>query len=157
MEEIWRDVKGYEGLYQISNVGRVKSLCGKKRTDNIMHIYDNSKGYKYITLRKNGCYKNHYVHRLVAEAFIPNPDNKKEINHLDFDKANNKISNLEWIDRRGNQLHYFDGKFKNITGERYITYRSKTNKFRFIYKGKEYKSKNSLEEALELRKEVLGF
>lgn len=162
IEEVWKDIKGYEGLYQVSNMGMVKSLwrtnqyC-KKRIDNIMHTFDNGNGYKYITLRKNGCSKNHYLHRLVAEAFIPNPSNKKEINHLDFDKTNNKVSNLEWADRSDNQIHYFDGKFKSITGERYITYRKSTNKFRFVYKGKEYENKDTLQEALELRKEVLGF
>lgn len=103
MEEIWKDIKGYEGLYQISNLGRVKSL-NYKRTgiEEILKSKKMRNGYLRITLNKNGKYKTFAVHRLVAEAFINNPNNLPEVNHKDEDKQNNCVWNLEYCDRRYN-------------------------------------------------------
>lgn len=92
--EIWRDVVGYEGLYQVSNLGRVKSLDRyaeypnyiKRINGRIMSQQDNSKGYLTVILSLNGLTKKLYVHRLLAEAFIPNTDNKIEVNHIDLNK-----------------------------------------------------------------------
>lgn len=108
MEEIWKDIKNYEGLYQISNLGRVKSL---KRVivrnnnrpllveEKILKQYILKKGnYLRIGLRKNGKRKFYLVHRLVAEAFIPNPNNLPQVNHKDENTSNNCISNLEYCD-----------------------------------------------------------
>lgn len=106
MEEIWKDIEGYEGLYQVSNMGRVKSLTRNRRGRNNapnpiqgrilkQHIYF---GYCYISLCKNRKYKGFRVHRLVAHAFIPNPDNLPQVNHRDENKTNNCIDNLEWCD-----------------------------------------------------------
>ena len=103
--EIYKDIEGYEG-YQVSNHGNVKSLereCkGKSRKDKILKPFNNKDGYLRVGLYKEGKLKNHYVHRLVAEAFIENHNNFREINHRDEDKANNCVSNLEWCDRKYN-------------------------------------------------------
>ena len=100
MKEVWKDIVGYEGLYQVSNLGTVKSLpkyCGV-RWDNgrILKPFTNKDGYLVITLSLNGKLKHFQVHRLVAEAFIPNPDNLHCINHKDLCVANNSVNNLEW-------------------------------------------------------------
>ena len=97
MKEIWKDITGYEGLYQVSNTGKVKSL-NYRRTgkEKIMKAYPNGKGYLKVFLCKNGKQKNCRINRLVALAFIPNPDNLPEVNHIDKDKTNNKVENLEW-------------------------------------------------------------
>lgn len=103
--EIWKDVKGYEGLYQVSNLGRVKSLYyGKER---IMHPQKRQHGYLGVQLHGRGGhaernFRTMSVHRLVAEAFIPNPDGLTEVNHKDEDKTNNIVDNLEWISHKAN-------------------------------------------------------
>lgn len=102
--EIWKDIPGYEGLYKISNYGRVKSLKryrpnGSKSQlvpEKIMKGTDNLCGYLVVTLSKSSKTKKSYIHRLVGIAFLPNPFNLPEINHKDEDKSNNKIENLEW-------------------------------------------------------------
>lgn len=97
MEEVWKDIPGYEGLYQVSNTGEVKSLNyrGSGETK-LLKQSTNKKGYKRVVLCKNRKKKNHCVHRLVAIAFIPNPDNLPIVNHIDECKSNNMVSNLEW-------------------------------------------------------------
>ena len=95
MDEIWRDIKGYEGLYQISNKGRVKSLYNG--SERILKLYDNGDGYLNAILYKNTVAQHKLVHRLVAEVFITNPDNKLQVNHKDENKLNNCVENLEWI------------------------------------------------------------
>lgn len=99
MQEIWKDIRGYEGYYQVSNFGNVRSV------DRVDSHCRNLKGrilklsngtYKSVTLSTNNVCKNHSVHRLVAEAFIPNPNNLPCINHKDEDKHNNNVNNLEW-------------------------------------------------------------
>ena len=106
MEEIWKDIKGYEGRYQISNFGRVKSLIYPK--EKIMNIYnfrrdgEKGKGYWRVRLIKNSSYKYFFVHRLVAEAFIPNPNNYATVNHINGIKTDNRIDNLEWCSLKEN-------------------------------------------------------
>ena len=99
-EEIWCPIKGYEGLYEVSDYGRVKSLkFGKER---ILKPRRDKDGYLFVTLYKNGDHKTCKVHRLVAQTFIPNPDNLPQVNHKDEDKENNSVQNLEWCDRKYN-------------------------------------------------------
>ena len=103
MEE-WRDIKGYEGLYQVSNSGKVKSLkdnYGRPRIK-ILKLKKRKDGYIQITLHKNGERKTFRVHQLVAKAFIPNPDNLPEVNHKDKIRTNNRVDNLEWCTRKYN-------------------------------------------------------
>ena len=97
MEE-WRDIEGYEGLYQVSNMGRVRSL-NYMHTGKIREISQRTKktGYQDVLLHKNGKRKLWSVHRLVATAFIPNPDNKPEVDHIDTNPSNNNVDNLRWV------------------------------------------------------------
>ncbi len=116
MNEIWKDIRGYEGFYQVSNLGRVKTLSRKVLRENqtkpfftkerITSGTDHGNGYKYVSLTHPR--KNYYVHRLVAETFIPNPDNKKCVNHKDFDRANNNVENLEWCTHKENSEYSSD-------------------------------------------------
>lgn len=107
MQEIWKDVVGYEGLYQVSNLGRVKSIDrvikhknGKilKHKEKIKALTKDRKGYLKVFISKNCKHKNLRVHRLVAQAFIPNPHNLSQVNHKDEDKNNNCVDNLEWCE-----------------------------------------------------------
>ena len=100
IKEIWKDKKDYEGHYQVSNFGRVKSIkFGKER---IMNLVTDKYGYLYVNLYKNNIKKAYFVHRLVAEAFLPNPNNLPCVNHKDEDKSNNIVSNIEWCDVKYN-------------------------------------------------------
>ena len=104
--EIWKQVKGYNGRYKISTDGRVKSFAQDKENGRIKNGYLNHDGYRIILLYDgNGGKKWHFVHRLVAQAFIPNPDNLPQVNHMDEDKENNRVENLEWCDNDYN-IHY---------------------------------------------------
>ena len=100
MEE-WKEVPGYEGLYEVSNTGNVKSLIKNK----IIKGFINRCGYRLVGLSKNGILKRFQVHRLVAQVFIPNPYNLPMVNHKDEDKSNNRVDNLEWCDAKYN-IHY---------------------------------------------------
>ncbi|MBR1646190.1 MAG: NUMOD4 motif-containing HNH endonuclease [Selenomonadaceae bacterium] len=101
--EEWRDVVGYEGLYQVSNCGRVKSF----QKDNVKILKSNPGigGYLRVVLCKDFKKKNRFVHVLVAQAFIPNPEGKRQINHIDGNKQNSHVSNLEWVTPAENIQH----------------------------------------------------
>lgn len=112
--EIWKDVRGYEGVYQVSNLGKIRSidrLCvdvnGKNRRMKGREILQaiNTVGYKKVTLSANGESVNFLVHRIVAEAFIENSQNKRTVNHIDGNKHNNNALNLEWMSHSENERH----------------------------------------------------
>ena len=109
--EIWKDYKDYEGLYQASNLGRLRSLdrwvkskSGSVRfcKGKILKLCTDKYGYLKVGLWKNNKVKTYYVHHLVAEVFLPNPNNYKEVNHKDEDKTNNSVENLEWCSAKYN-------------------------------------------------------
>ena len=116
MTEIWKDVDGYSGLYQVSNFGNVKSLSkhvpcksGKTRKlpEKILKPAKTDSGYFVVCLSKNKISKHYKIHRLVASAFIENKERKKCVNHIDGDKTNNNVSNLEWCTYSENMKHAF--------------------------------------------------
>ena len=115
---IWKPVVGFEGSYEVSNLGEIRSVArissyhDPRWNTTVTRAYksciikqNNVSGYKFIGLYKGGKLYQFYVHRLVAQAFIPNPENKPEVNHIDGDKSNNHVSNLEWCTRIENQHH----------------------------------------------------
>lgn len=116
MKEIWKDIEGYEGLYQVSNFGRIRSIKHFNYQKVLKQLKNNARGgYMQITLCKNGNAKMFRVHRLVATAFISNPDNLPQVNHKDENKENNAVDNLEWCTMEYN-LRYSD------VGHRYVSY-----------------------------------
>lgn len=106
MEE-WKDIEGYEGLYKISSRGRVLSYPrkGSYHEPRCLTIKLDTHGYQIVDLYKNGKGKRKKVHRLVAQAFIPNPQKKKTVNHKDGNPKNNCVDNLEWATQKENNLH----------------------------------------------------
>ena len=101
MDEIWKDIEDYEGIYQVSNLGRVK----RTNTNRILKGSKDKGGYLVVNLYKNSILSNKKIHRLVAEAFIPNTENKPQVNHIDEDKTNNMILNLNWMTAKENLNH----------------------------------------------------
>lgn len=99
----WKLIEGFDGIYSVSNYGEVRN----NRTGKLMKPRKNEKGYLRIGLTTNGKQKCMRVHRLVAQAFIPNPENKPEVNHIDFNKENNCVNNLEWVTCKENSDHSF--------------------------------------------------
>lgn len=123
IQEIWKDIPGYEGIYQASNFGKIKRLSNNNIN---IYIYKNRKekfkrtmqekilkpvikkdGYSLITLSKNNIKERFYLHRLIAICYIPNIKNKSQINHKDGNKMNNSVHNLEWCTAKENMNHAF--------------------------------------------------
>lgn len=115
--EIWKDIEGFEGLYQVSSFGRVKSLryWGSDRAQ-ILKLTDDKNGYKILGIWKNRKRYSKKVHRLVAEAFIPNPHNFPQVNHKDENPANNHVENLEWCTCKYN-INYGSHNLKNALAQ----------------------------------------
>ena len=144
--EVWKQVKGYDGIYEVSNLGNVRSLdriikwrgCFIVKKGIILKTKIN-RGYPFLGLNKDNVHKNKYIHRLVAEAFIPNPENKPQVNHINGIKTDNRVENLEWCTRSENQLHAVENKL-NIAprGE------------------KHYMAKLTEKDVLEIRKSILN-
>lgn len=139
MIEEWRTIIGYEGLYEVSNTGQVRNYRGKLLRPGLNH-----NGYLKCVLCKKGKTKTIYIHRLVAQAFIPNPQDLPQVNHKDEDKTNNSVDNLEWCNSKYNvnygcaqdkrvKTNIINGRFK-YSGQKSVEY----NKERI----KEYKKKN---------------
>lgn len=130
MLEIWKDIFGFEGLYQVSNLGHVRSLtrtveqmnrggmCKTTYPSKMLRPTTTPNGYKQVRLSKNNKQIHKNVHRLVAETFIPNPNSLPQVNHIDSNKSNNMVSNLEWVNNSGNQKHAFKFGFQSaLKGE----------------------------------------
>lgn len=105
MKEIWKDIKGYEGLYKISNTGRVKSFHYNR--EKILQPLISVRGYYKYTLVKNKTKKQCFMHQLIATAFIPNPNNYPCVNHINGNKKDNRIDNLEWCTIKENNQHAY--------------------------------------------------
>lgn len=121
LDIVFKPIKGFENMYEISNYGTIKSVernivCKDGQIKPVksreLRQTDNGTGYKFVYLWKHNKQHRYYVHRLVAEIFIPNPDNLSEINHIDNNKSNNHVSNLEWCNRLYNERQ----KLKHISG-----------------------------------------
>lgn len=159
-EEIWKDIKGYEGKYQVSNIGRVKSLArevenkgkfrktkkiflrGKILTPRTSKSKGLKTGYYRVALQQNGEFKNFCIHKLVAEAFIPNIENKKQVDHIDTDISNNKVENLRWCSQKENNNNIKTRKKLSIS-----ILKSKHKTSKYYYNGMTlhlYCSKNNL-------------
>lgn len=110
MIEIFKDIAGYEGLYQVSNLGRVKSLNYNHTNKERILSPGNVKGYYQVVFLKNDTLKRYFVHRLVAQTFLNNPDNLPCVNHKDYNKRNNQITNLEWCDYSYNNRYSLSKK-----------------------------------------------
>ena len=115
----WKDIQGYEGLYQVSNLGEVRSLKYKGRNNiKILKGASDKDGYRRVALfDKEKCRKEYRIHRLVAEAFIPNPENKPQVNHIDGCKYNNIVQNLEWCTNQENHIHAWKTGLSKMTQE----------------------------------------
>ena len=115
MKEEWKDIKGFEGAYMISNTGKVLSIPRKgtkHREPKLRSLSLTHDGYVKVRLLYNGKDQTRRVHRLVAEAFIPNPLNKETVNHIDGNKENNCVENLEWADRNEQMVHAYNNGLK---------------------------------------------
>jgi hypothetical protein len=116
MNEIWKQILGFDGFYFVSNLGRIKSFkilnTQNKNKIGIIKKQRNNKGYKIISVKFNKVKISLKVHRLVAMAFIPNPENKSQINHKDGNKSNNNVNNLEWATGSENVKHAFNTGLK---------------------------------------------
>ena len=158
MKEIWKDIEGYENRYKISNYGKVKSLYRKVKfpkgflysvPEKILNPGISSQGYHFVNLTKYGKQKGVRVHRLVALSFIPNPQNKRCINHKNGIKADNRVENLEWATHSENNKHAYDiglkiGALKNKFGK--DNYKSKPV-IQFAKNNKFIKNYDSIKEA----------
>jgi len=113
--EIWKDIKGYEGIYKISNYGNVKSLnFNRTNKEKLLKNRIVNEGYVQVVLYKNSKRKAYYVHCLVANHFIENPNNLPEVNHKDGNKQNNNVDNLEWVTSKENSIHEIKNNLKVI-------------------------------------------
>jgi hypothetical protein len=125
MKEVWKEIKGFEGLYSVSNYGRVKN----ERTSYVLKNVPHHTGYLVVNLRGKVC----QVHRLVAEAFIPNVNNLETVNHINKDKKDNRVSNLEWMSNADNITHGQGKKVAQIlNGEILNIYNSSEEAARLI-------------------------
>lgn len=168
VNEIWKEVEGTNGQYMVSNLGRIKSVytdraCHGKiiriAREKLVKPFDNGNGYVAFGVCINGKKKNIYVHRAVATAFLPRPEDKPYINHKDYNRANNCIENLEWCSCKENigysrQNMCKPHTSKSNTSEKYICHKKNGYEvnLRFVKVSKRFKT---LDEAVCFRNEVL--
>lgn len=141
--EIWKDIKGYEGLYQVSNLGRVKSnkkILSPSKTE-----------YLKVSLSKNGVQSTYYIHRLVAQTFIDNKNNLTHVNHIDENKYNNNVNNLEWCDNKYN-INYGNAQKKKAKSQLRYNVIQKDNKGNII---KIWESASQVATMLNYKKETI--
>ena len=176
MTEIWKPIPGYVGKYEVSNLGNVRSvdhvLYQKDSHGGMMEkhykgkpvaITDNGNGYKIVSLSNFGR-KNHYVHRIVAEAFVENPNGYAVVNHLDYDTSNNAAENLEWTTSAENnkysahRMRHPRGKYKkSASGEKYIGVKNARYRLCIGHGGVSIdRTFKTLEEAVAKRNEVIS-
>lgn len=142
MVEIWKDIENFEGMYQVSNLGRIKSLArvktlinGNRLTINekVLQGHIDTKGYIQVELRKDGKRNISCVHRLVASAFIENPESKEQVNHIDGNKTNNRVENLEWVTCEENIHHAWNnGLNKALKGQQHCNSKLTDEQVKFI-------------------------
>lgn len=154
-QEIWKDIKGYEGLYKISNTGKVLSL----RTGKIRATCVNNSGYEITHLYKDAVDTSCTIHKLVAQAFVPNPNNFPEINHLNENKVDNRAENLEWCSRRYNQV--YSGNIEKWTKAGALGSKAKKSKrvYQFTLEGdfiKEWFSAREAQAELGIKRTGIG-
>ena len=142
MVEVWKPVKGYEELYEVSDMGNVKALrrtvnsgkCHRTWEEHFIKFAVDGSGYFRTNLAKDGVNKTVKVHRLVAEAFIPNPLNLPEVNHIDGNKQNNCVENLEWCSHSENLKHAVKTGLKRLDGEFNPSHKLTEDQIEFIRK-----------------------
>lgn len=138
--EIWKDIEGYKGIYQVRNMGRVRSLTRKvwnyTKPGRILRPGSKKNGYLHVCLINGSKREKHaHVHRLVAAAFIPNPDNLPEVNHKNYDKTDNRVENLEWCTSRYNKAHFRKSPYaKNADKKKTRTLVNKSIQYIMTYK-----------------------
>lgn len=171
--EVWKDIPNYEGYYQISNLGRIKSVARKVKYQNsyrnvkekLKKTFIGKQGYERVELSKNGKTKKYNVHRIVANVFISNPLNKETVNHINGIKTDNRVENLEWATRSENELHaYKIGLAKNSEKQRNVArLYCKENKIKSIIQLdldgnfiKEWKSAKEVEEKINISRKNIS-
>lgn len=146
MQEIWKDIQGFENLYKVSTDGRIKARTGK-----IIKPYNNGFGYLTVHLYKDGESHSRKIHRLVAEAFISNPERKPQVNHIDGDKSNNHVDNLEWATQSENMQHAYSNGLRQKLKQRVAQIEITTKKPINVYK-----STSEAEKATGIRHEYIS-
>lgn len=169
--EIWKDIEGFEGFYQVSNIGNVKSIAVRRSLHGVIHIinrekmmkpYDNGNGYLMVCLRANGNRTPIAVHRLVALAFLNHDQSKDVVNHKDRNTHNNNVENLEWVTTKENvnwsaaYMRKPKSSFKATnTGEKYISFRN--NRYRVMFKPFNVEKRfSTLDDAISFRDEFIS-
>lgn len=159
MNEVWKPIAGYEGLYEVSNLGRVRKISGN--APKMIAVTDNGHGYKIVGINDGHGRKNHYVHRLVAAAFVPNPNNLPTVDHIDHNRENNNACNLRWMTQGDNVRHSASIMSKprmkpmTNTGERYISRQKRDGRYRLTIRRHQIGTYKTINDAKAVRDAIL--